>query len=111
MGTIVWSREVRLHFCASFINSSNGWIGFCQVPQGYANGLKGTSPLDIRYDKNVLSVNIHDPDDMEDDRSMEDAKGLVKIVCQDGSIIRCDAAVITVPLGVLKVFHICQITN
>ena len=77
--------------------------GYIQVPHAYAYGLKDSpSPLNIQYNKNVVSVNIKSNyQEMEDIE--ESPEGLVKIVCQDGTIIRCDAVVMTPSVGVLKV--------
>ena len=70
--------------------------GYVQVPQAYASG------LDIRFGKDVISVEIKSPEE-KDQSTMDDALGHVKVVCKDGSIFRADAVVITTSLGVLKV--------
>jgi hypothetical protein len=76
--------------------------GYLQVPHAYAYGNKDVMPLDIRFEKNVISIStkISPKDHIQD---FDGATGLVKVVCSDGSIYRCDGVVVTSSIGLLQV--------
>ena len=79
--------------------------GYLQIPRAYAYGNSDVMPLDIRFDKNVISISTNTK--FEDHiRDFDSARGIIKIVCADGSLYRCDAAVITSSIGLLQVFLI-----
>ncbi|KAJ3293199.1 hypothetical protein HK104_004665 [Borealophlyctis nickersoniae] len=71
--------------------------GYGQVPHAYAFG--GGAALDIRFDKAVEKIVVEKAHD-DVTNSMD---GMIKIICRDRSEFVCDAVVVTVPLGVLKV--------
>ena len=76
--------------------------GYYQVPNAYAFGKKDVRPLDIRFNKNVISISTKPKID-ERIEDFDSAKGIIKIICDDGSIYRCDAVVVTSSVGVLQV--------
>lgn len=69
--------------------------GYGLIPKAVAEGFD--QPLDIRLGKVVQEVKI-------DSRghSSNPEEGIISIRCRDGTSFECDAAVVTVPLGVLK---------
>ncbi|KAJ3037487.1 hypothetical protein HDV00_001662 [Rhizophlyctis rosea] len=70
--------------------------GYGQLPHAYAFGGK---PLNIQFGKAVDRIAVERTNGGQDDADM---RGMVKVICKDGSEHRCDAVVVTVPLGVLK---------
>lgn len=79
--------------------------GYLQLPHSYAYGNQNTMPLDIRFEKNVISISTKtSPENRIED--FDGAVGHIKIVCSDGSIYRCDGVVVTSSIGLLQVFLI-----
>jgi lysine-specific histone demethylase 1 len=82
--------------------------GYLQLPHSYAYGNQDIMPLDIRFEKNVISISTKTrPEDHIED--FDGAIGHIKIVCSDGSIYRCDGVVVTSSIGLLQVFLICNL--
>ncbi len=72
--------------------------GYGQLPAALATGSPGEgASLDVHFNKAVQTVAIEN----RTGSAAADA-GIVSIKCRDGSVYDCDAAVLTVPLGVLK---------
>lgn len=76
--------------------------GYIKVPHAYAYGTEHVMPLDIRFEKNVISISTKlSPEDRIQD--FDGAKGVIKVICSDGSLYRCDGVVVTSSIGLLQV--------
>ncbi|KAF9969411.1 hypothetical protein BGZ73_008236 [Actinomortierella ambigua] len=67
--------------------------GYGQVPLALSTG------IDIRLNKPVATIRTEEDGD---DEKVDDKPESVHIQCRDGTTFNCTAAVITIPLGVLK---------
>jgi len=80
------------------IDAGNEWEGaHTMVVGGYQSVARGLlqcpTPLDIRMQHPVKSINYNSADPQE---------GYATIVCEDGTVVEADSVVCTIPLGVLK---------
>ncbi|KAF9309882.1 hypothetical protein BG003_009187 [Podila horticola] len=75
----------------------------CMVVQGYGQvPVRLSEGLDVRLDKPVASITRAKAVDRSTTTGAKKTNESIHIECQDGTVYDCSAAIVTVPLGVLK---------
>ncbi|KAG0099743.1 hypothetical protein BGZ93_006111 [Podila epicladia] len=75
----------------------------CMVVQGYGQvPVRLSEGLDVRFDKPVATITRAKAEDGSTTARVKTTNENIHIECDDGTVYACSAAIVTVPLGVLK---------